>query len=656
MAGIPIGGGDVGVVPTVSSFQAVTVADFHEYQNYLTTQQAATEPVKQEPTSSNNTQVAEDEKFALELLPYEDLDRSQTFASAGAAVQLVFGKARDGYGGVWISPPLVDSSSDDFSQSFVYLISQGHCSFGVSLRKYYLGSENVKDLKDAGIFADPTFVVRHSSDEAVCPLTVVNCTHNRFDVCLELAAEVDAYTIYRTVGEYADEVRIRLRAIYAKGEEGSGLLTTYDVQIDYVDNDTGVVTTNIGSITTNDDGSSTAQFIHTPGVGVYSYVLKVTAENTAGIQPDAILIEIRQYNDNPESNASRISQYVNTTFLEATGNLYDLTREFSQPTGLKQLHTHIDNGVKVTVIRWLDPNDFSLGVSITYDQPSDIFGDLLYYYFETSTRYPQYVSALRIMDGRDIAFTALFYEANDLYFNGIIGSTTNFLSFAQETAPFFLSIFYRASDIYRLKPVIPVTNAGAINTAALTLKYTFTDTETGTDSINNTMVAGSYVRTYFDPSRRLPIQLNINWRNSRETGISFVTTTNIRYNDYPTDATVESYDLSAFCAREEHAILFGKHLLAVRRYSTHQIAFQTFATFDWDNFECPEVMDLIQVSINVETSYGDVTTYTNYYLVDSVITEPNNVVTITATHHPLDEVGGFSIINNEIVNGVFAVI
>jgi hypothetical protein len=94
----------------------------------------------------------------------------------------------------------------------------------------------------------------------------------------------------------------------------------------------------------------------------------------------------------------------------------------------------------------------------------------------------------------------------------------------------------------------------------------------------------------------------------------------------------------------------------VRRYSTHQIAFQTFATFDWDDFECPEAMDLIQVSINVETSYGDVTTYTNYYLVDSVITEPNNVVTITATHHPLDEVGGFSIINNEIVNGVFAVI
>lgn len=648
MAGIPIGGGAVGVWTTIS--------DAYDYSGSLLTQQTATEPVQQEPTSSNNTQVAEDEKFALELLPYEDLDRSQTFASAGAAVQLVFGKARDGYGGVWISPPLVDSSSDDFSQSFVYLVSEGQCSFGVSLRNYYLGSENVKDLKDAGIFADPTFVVRHSSDEAVCPLTVVNCTHNRFDVCLELAAEVDAYTIYRTVGEYADEVRIRLRAIYVKGEEGSGALTTYDVQIDYVDNDTGVVTTNIGSITTNDDGSSTAQFTHTPGVGVYSYVLKVTAENTAGIQPDAILIEVRQYNDNPESNASRISQYVNTTFLEVTGNLYDLTREFSQPTGLKQLHAHIDNGVKVTTIRYVDPSDFSQGTIYYYYQPSDIFGDLLYHYFSTSTRYPQYATPARIMDSFDIAFTAIFYEANDLYFNGIIGSTTNFLSFAQETAPFFLSVFYRDSGFYRLKPVIPVTNAGAIDTAALTPKYTFTDTETGTDSINNTMVAGSYVKTYFDPSRRLPIQLNINWRNSRQTGISFVTTTNIRYNDYPTDATVESYDLSAFCAREEHAILFGKHLLAVRRYSTHQVAFQTYATFDYDEDEYPQAMDLIEVSIRRETSYGDATTYTNYYLVDSVVLEPNNVVTITATHHPLDEVGGFSIVNNEIVNGVFAII
>lgn len=67
-------------------------------------------------------------------------------------------------------------------------------------------------------------------------------------------------------------------------------------------------------------------------------------------------------------------------------------------------------------------------------------------------------------------------------------------------------------------------------------------------------------------------------------------------------------------------------------------------------------MDLIEVVIHRVNNVGDDTTEINHYLVDSIVTNVNNVSTITATHHPLDPEGGFSIINNDILTADFDII
>lgn len=638
----------------------VTVADFHQYQYDLQLKREAEAAASQTAADPNTEQALADQAASLELLPYEDMDRGQSFAGAGTAVPIVFGEIADGIrGGVWLSPPLVDTISDNFTQKFVYLISQGDCSLQTDAENYYLGSKNVKDLETAGIYATPVFANAYTTNTAVCPLSSNDCTHNNFYILHDpLTPEVASYVIFRTIGEYADRITARLRPLYPDGEAAPTVLETYDVNIDLINNNTGNVTNSIGSLTTTNDGTATADFVYTTSSGVYTYVFTITAVNTAAaVKPETILLEIEQRNVNPDSEPARIAQYAGITFLEVTGNLYNLEKQFSPPTDLKQLHVFVQTGVEVTRVRWIDPTDKSLGYAFTYNQPSDSFAELIYYYFSSvlATKYPQYggfVSSL--FNPQDVAECYLFWEEYKVRFNGVIGSTTNFLSFAQETAPFFLSKFYNQAGYYRIKLVLPVTSLGLIDSGELTPKRVFTDIETTADSTANTFMPGSYVKTYFDPSRRLPVQLNLSWRDTRKTGINFVRTTNIRYDDYPNDSPIETYDLSAFCTRSTHVITFAKHLLASRRYSTHQIAFQTLATFDTETPEDNlEVMDLIEVVIHRVNSVGDNATETNHYLVDSIVTGPNNVVTITATHHPLDPEGGFSIINNEILTADF---
>ncbi len=646
----------------MSLSKGTTVADFYQYQYNLQVQQGGDAATSQSAAEPNNEQKLADQQAALDLLPYEDMDRGQSFAGAGTAVPIVFGEVADGIrGGVWLSPPLVDTISDNFTQKFVYLISQGDCGIATDSSNYYLGNKNVKDLEVAGIYATPVFSNAYTTDTTVCPLSSNDCTHSEFKILHEpLSPEVASYVIFRTIGEYSDGITARLRPLYPDGQSSPTVLERYTVTIDLVDNETGTVTNSIGTITTSNNGSASADFVYNTSPGPYSYIFTVTAVATAAaVKPETILLEIEQRNDNPESDSARIAQYAGITFLEVTGNLYDLEKQYSPPTDLKQLHVFVATGVEVTKIRLVNPADPSEGVVFTYNQPSDSFGELLYYYFDTvlTTKYPQYPTAAFLISTFDIAKAYPFWEEYKMRFNGVIGSTTNFLSFAQETAPFFLHKFYNDGVSYRLKPLLPLTIAGLIEGGPLTPKRVFSDIETGTDSTNNTFMPGSYVKTYFDPSRRLPVQLNISWRNTRKTGLGFIQTTNIRYDDYSSDSPIESYDMSSFCTRSNHVTTFGKHLLASRRHSTHQIAFQTLATIDLESeVNTLDVMDLIEVVIHRVNNLGENTTETNHYLVDSIVTGANNVVTITATHHPLHPVGGYSIINRDILTADFAVI
>jgi len=111
--------------------------------------------------------------------------------------------------------------------------------------------------------------------------------------------------------------------------------------------------------------------------------------------------------------------------------------------------------------------------------------------------------------------------------------------------------------------------------------------------------------------------------------------------------------MTEFCTTNDHAILFAKYALAVRRYSTHKITFKTAENTFYPDGLLPT--ELIAVQLTRANSEGDLRTETNHYLVDSIEYDETGISTISATHFPLNG-SGASIISNSIVSGSFEVV
>jgi hypothetical protein len=424
-------------------------------------------------------------------------------------------------------------------------------------------------------------------------------------------------------------------------------METYTIRVRRTNNFTGNTTT-VGTITTNNVDTPTALFTDTYSTGSYTHTFDIQSVAAAQTtKPAYILVEFRQENDFPTS-VDRKASYADLTFMVVEGNLYDITKEYSPPTDLKQLNVFMDEGIYVDKWR-LNPS----GPGFTYSyNSSNKFGDLLLYFFERSGKYPNAANVQQVAI-LDIATAAQFHDVYDIFFNGVISNGSNFMSYAQSVAPMFLCAFFSSSGFFRFKPLLPLTSAGAINTGALTPKETFSDNETVADTIDNTIIAGSYQKAYFSTEERQPIQLVISFRFIRKSGVERMKTANVRYSDYAASVPEEQYDMTEFCTTNNHAILFAKYVLATRRYSTHKITFQTARNTLNSSFLLPT--DLIAVQLTRTNSEGDSRVETNHYLVDSIEYDQTGISTISATHFPLNEAGA-SIISNSVISGSFEVI
>lgn len=617
------------------------------------TTDVARAPARQTAAPDNIRQKQIELDNSLKLLPYESLDRSQQFANSGDTVPIVFcRRLENGKGGAWVSPPLVDSACDNFDQTFLYLLSQDEIVSTVSdLDDIYLGKYNLKDL-DRQLLLKTTlaFNTVYTNDPTVCPISAysVTCSHNVFKILLDpLSPEVGSAVQFRCVDDYSTEARIRVKPIYPDGVTSPTLMETYNIRIRRTSNTSGTTTT-VGTITTNSTGATSALFTDTYSTGTYTHTFDVQSIAVAQTtKPAYILIEFRQENDFPYT-VDRKASYTNLTFLAATGNLYDVRRQYSPPGDLKQLHVFVEEGIIVD--KWR-VNPSGPGLTYSFDSSNKV-GDLFLYFFTQTGRWPN-INNLQYYSLNDVAKAAQFHNNYDIFFNGVVSNATNFMSYAQSIAPMFLCAFYNQTGFFRLRPLLPLTSAGAVNTGTLTPVATFTDNQTGADAINNTIITGSYEKTFFSTEERQAVQLVISFRASRKSGMERTRTATIRYTDYAATVPEEQYDMTEFCTTKEHATMFAKYVLATRRYSTHKISFQT-ARNVWD---APEILplDLIAIQLTRANSEGDSRVETNYYLADSFEYDQTGIVTVTATHFPLNE-SGASIISNSVMSGSFEVI
>jgi hypothetical protein len=619
--------------------------------NKLNTALPPADASKQPPTPAVTEQKRIDEDSSLKLIPFEALNTSQKYANAGDTMPIVFCKRVSGQGGVWISPPLLEAVSNDFVHTFVYLVTHGQATLNNTYD--FIGNQAFADITPAGSVLR---VQGYTNNPATCPLGFgASCDHSTFKfITNPLAATVGNVSRTRTINNYTTGVTIKAKPLYPDGLSSPTALERYTLTVQRINNSTGATAT-VGTFITSATGGISS-ISDTPTAGNYTYSVINTAVHTASTdKPETILLEFVQSNTFPTSY-DRTSSYTNITLKIIRANLYDLSKEFSAPSDLKQVHIFMDEGVQVTKWRWLNPADPSASsppyAYTTAVTASDIFADLINYWFVNGGKFPN--QNFQNFALEDIAETAIFHENYNMRFNGYISTGTNFISWAQTVAPFFLCSFTSIVSTYGLVPVLPLNSSRQIHPGSLqsSIKETFNDTDVNVDSLQNSIIAGTYRRIYKNTQERVPFQVVTTWRGQNAFNLETAQTTTVRYSDYAATAPEEAYDMTSFCTNADHATLFAKYVLATRRYSTHSVSFQTARnTFSTSELQ---VYDLIAVSLSRVDSAGDNRTETEYYLVDALEYDQTGIATITATHFPLN--GSYiGVINDSILNGSFVV-
>lgn len=615
----------------------------------------------QRSTEAVSTQRRKNERKALELNAYATLDKKQEYAETGDVIPLVFCQRIGNYGGAWIAPVLIDTASIDYNQTFIYLVSGGQITLPASKSRYFLGKNTLKSIEEYAIA--PLILTSHyTSNDTVCPISgfATGCVHNRFRFLIQaLVPEVSATAVltetsvqFQTVDQYATKVTISAIPELPPSYVLPPNLSEFTVTVERLDNDTGISTV-VGTFDTPADDTTPTTFVDNPPVGSYTYSLTLTAIVDLNDKlPASILFEIDQENNFPGS-LDRKASYVDMTLLTIQGNLYNVKKIYSPPAEIPQLFIFVSAGISVEKWRFVNPSISAPG-GFTYSYgPSNRLADLILYYVQKSGNYPQAINYQAFLYN-DIATTALFHQNYNIGFDGIINDNVNFASWVQQIAPMFLCKFFVNLGVFMMRSLLPLTDSGYISTASLSPVTTFTDTSVVADSISGTIIAGSYQRTYTSAEERRPFRIVVTFKRTSAYYVEVATSAKVQYSDYAKGIPEESYDMSDFCTNQAHALLYAKYVLAVRRYSTHRISFQTTGTPN-DFVSGFEPLDLIAVSIKREDSTGTNRIETNHYLVESMeLDSSSGITTVTAMHFPLNG-SAISIISNSIINGSFDV-
>lgn len=608
----------------------------------------------QRSTEASSTQRRKNERKALNLNAYGKLDKAQEYGETGDVIPIVFCQRTGGYGGAWIAPLLIDTTSENFNQTFVYLVSSGQITLPAGKGKYLFGKNTLRGVEEYAA-TTLTLTSHYTSDDTVCPISglAVGCAHNTFKFLLDgLTPEVGKSVQFQTVDEYATAITVRAIPEYPDDLAPPTNLERYTITVKRLNNETGSSST-VGTFTTPATNATPVVFTNNPSTGSYTYTFTVTSVfSPVTEKPKSILIEIKQENNFP-SGLDRKASYVDMTLLSIQGNLYDPERVYSAPGEIKQLNIFVENGIAVDKWRFVNPSISSPG-GFTYSSgASNRFGDLALYYIQNSGRYPSSAN-LQTLSYTDIATTALFHEKYYMGYDGVINDAVNFSSWAQQIAPMFLCKLFVFNSLFRLRPLLPLTDSGYINISALTPAVTFTDLSVSADSTVGTIIAGSYQKTYTSIDDRRPFRIVVTFKKTSKYFVEVPTTVKVRYSDYAKTVPEESYDMSDFCTNDIHAALYAKYVLATRRYSTHRVSFQTVQSPN--SLTAPfKPLDLIAVSIKREDSTGTNRTETNHYLIESLeLDSTTGITTVTATHFPLNN-SGVSIISASIENPNFDV-
>jgi hypothetical protein len=287
---------------------------------------------------------------------------------------------------------------------------------------------------------------------------------------------------------------------------------------------------------------------------------------------------------------------------------YANTHADADDTWNKQVHVFVRNGMQVTRII-----DSVVG-------SSNNFVDLVLYLITQTNRVPG-----TLIDSAAMLTAAQFTNTNGLLFNGIVQASTNLEEWLYSTSAGFLLRFCDRAGKKILKPRLPINNDYTIKTTAITAEYKFTE---------NDLLPNGFEIDYVPLEQRLPACIVVLWRQQPDDDIGIIRTTEVRFTGEALTGPYEQYDLSEYCASENHAVKVGTYYAARRKYITHSLRIQVRpGAFN----STLELGDIVRVQLARETDVTDYAIHDFFYEVDRISKATSGVVTLDLTHFPIDE-------------------
>jgi hypothetical protein len=276
----------------------------------------------------------------------------------------------------------------------------------------------------------------------------------------------------------------------------------------------------------------------------------------------------------------------------------------------KQVHVFVRGGIRVTRIL-----DSIVG-------PSNNVIDLALYLIRESSRFPETLLDLDAMED-----AALFCDVNGLFYNGEFKDSTNLEDWLEGISSNFLLRVSDKEGKKGLRPRLPVNNDGTINTTKIAWVYTFTEDQ---------LLPDGFEIDYIGLEDRKPLCAQMLWRQQPDDDIGFIRTLEVRMAGLALDGPYEQYDMTQFCASENHAAKIGAYRVAARHYITHTLRLRvspdTFNTF-------LATGDVVRVRLRRETTSGTVDFHDYLYEVERIGKNISGVVDLDLIHFPIDDQG-----------------
>jgi hypothetical protein len=221
---------------------------------------------------------------------------------------------------------------------------------------------------------------------------------------------------------------------------------------------------------------------------------------------------------------------------------------------LDQLRCYIREGIQVELL-----TDGGTG-------PSNLFTDLVWYLATNKDIGLGAVISPELLDRTQLAATGRYLRANRLLFDDVIADSLNFRSFISEKAPSLLCYAAIRNGKLSIDPALPVGSDLKIGAVKPPIAAMFTD---------GNIIQGSFNLDWLELEERKMFQAAVIFTISPVNQLSRQETVVVQYNEAgAADLPIEEFNLPHISSTH-HAVMAAKYFLALRKYVTHTINFQT---------------------------------------------------------------------------------